>query len=56
MARRLGEAYWLYVVEDALTAPRLHRIPDPAGHYQPQAVVGVVKLIVENWKGEQDGP
>ena len=54
MARRLGEAYWLYVVEDALTAPRLHRIPDPAGHYQPQAVVGVVKLVIEDWKGDSE--
>jgi superfamily II DNA or RNA helicase len=51
MAQRLGEAYWLYVVENALTAPRLHRIQNPAGRYQPQAVMGVIKLIVEDWKG-----
>jgi hypothetical protein len=51
MAQRLGEAYWLYVVEDALTDPRLHRIQNPAGRYQPQAVMGVIKLIVEDWKG-----
>jgi hypothetical protein len=54
IARRLGEAYWLYVVEDALTAPRLHRIPDPVRRYQPQAVVGVVKLVIEDWKGDSE--
>jgi superfamily II DNA or RNA helicase len=54
MARRLGEAYWLYVVEHALTAPRLHRIPGPAQRYQPQAVMGVVKLVIEDWKGDSE--
>ncbi len=55
MARRLGEAYWLYVVEDALTAPRLQRIQNPAGHYRPQAMMGVVKLVIEDWRGDSEG-
>ncbi|KXB97076.1 MAG: hypothetical protein AA908_08490, partial [Chlorobi bacterium NICIL-2] len=50
MAERLKENYWLYVVENALTEPHLHTIQDPAAHLQAQPVVGVVKVVIENWR------
>jgi superfamily II DNA or RNA helicase len=57
MAERLQDAYWLYVVENALDAPRLHPIQNPAAGLSPQPVTGVVKLVIKNWKGESgDGP
>jgi hypothetical protein len=52
MAQRLGDAYWLYVVEHALSTPRLHCIQNPAARLNPQMVTGVVKVVVENWKGK----
>jgi SNF2 family DNA or RNA helicase len=57
MAERLQDAYWLYVVENALDAPRLHPIQNPAARLSAQPVTGVVKLVIKNWKGESgDGP
>lgn len=51
MARRLGDQYWIYVVEDALTQPRLTTIQDPVRTLpNPQEVVDVVKVVVERWK------
>ncbi|MCD5408682.1 DUF3883 domain-containing protein [Candidatus Bipolaricaulota bacterium] len=51
MARRLEDQYWIYVVEDALTEPRLTPIRDPARTLpSPQEVVDVVKVVVERWK------
>jgi len=52
MAQRLGDAYWLYVVEHALSTPRLHCIQNPAARLTPQLVTGIVKVVVENWKGK----
>jgi superfamily II DNA or RNA helicase len=51
MAERLQDAYWLYVVEDALDAPRLHRIRNPAASLSAQPVTGVVKVLIKDWKG-----
>ena len=51
MAQRLGDEYWLYVVEDALTEPKLTLIHDPLAKLPPpREVVEVVKLVVEDWK------
>ncbi|GIV15258.1 MAG: helicase [Armatimonadota bacterium] len=50
MAQRLQDAYWLYVVENALTAPRLHTIQNPSARLTAQPVVGVVKVVIENWQ------
>lgn len=51
MARRLGRDYWIYVVEDALSKPKLTIIQDPVNTLpQPQEVVDVVKVVVKRWK------
>ncbi len=55
MAERLGDRYWLYVVENALTEPRLHTIRNPSAHLKAQPVVGVVKVVIESWR-EGRGP
>ncbi len=50
MAQRLGEEYWLYVVENAATAPTLHTIRNPAAKLRPQEVVEIVRFVVNDWK------
>ena len=56
MARRLGEQYWIYVVEDALSAPRLTTIRDPVNTLpQPQEVVDVVKVVIKDWRRRGNG-
>jgi hypothetical protein len=51
MAERLQDAYWVYAVENALDSPRLHTIQNPTQRLRAQPVVGVVKVVVEDWKG-----
>lgn len=51
MAQRLGEDYWLYIVENAVESPALYLIQDPASKLQPQEEVEVVRWIVRDWKG-----
>jgi hypothetical protein len=51
MAERLQDAYWLYVVENALDAPWLHPIQNPAARLSAQLVTGVVKVLIKDWKG-----
>jgi superfamily II DNA or RNA helicase len=50
MAHRLGDEYWLYVVENAATAPTLHAIQNPAVKLKPEEVVEVVRYVVKDWK------
>jgi len=50
MAQRLGNEYWLYIVEDAATQPQLCLIQNPAAKLQPEEVVEVVRYMVKNWK------
>ncbi len=50
MAQRLGSEYWLYVVDDALTAPVLYTIQDPASKLRPREVLGVVRYVVDDWR------
>ncbi len=50
MAQRLGEEYWLYVVEDAARQPRLHIIQNPAAKLEPEPVVETVRFVVKHWK------
>lgn len=51
MAQKLGERYWLYVVENALTEmPSLHLISDPARKLRAQEVVTEVFMRIANWK------
>ncbi len=47
-ARQLGDAYWLYVVENAATQPQLWLINNPAAKLEPKAKV--VHYIVSDWK------
>ncbi|MFN4294743.1 MAG: helicase-related protein [Thermoflexales bacterium] len=54
MAQRLGEEYWLYVVEHAGSAPRLHLIQNPAAKLQPQEVKEVVRYVIADWKRQAD--
>ena len=51
-ARRLGAHYWLYIVTEALTSPRLHLIQDPAARLKPGEEVQVVRYVVdqEEWQ------
>ncbi|MGB9777598.1 MAG: DUF3883 domain-containing protein, partial [Anaerolineae bacterium] len=49
MARRLGEEYWLYVVEHAATEPALYPIQNPAAKLRPE-VVQTVRFVVKQWK------
>ena len=50
-AEQLGEDYWLYVVTDALTAPALHCVQDPAHRLSREEVVPQVRYRVaqEGW-------
>jgi superfamily II DNA or RNA helicase len=50
MAQRLGNEYWLYIVENAATQPQLCIIQNPAAKLQPEEVVEVVRYMVKNWK------
>jgi hypothetical protein len=50
MAHRLGDDYWLYVVENAVTVPTLHTIQNPATKLKPEEVVEVVRYVVKDWR------
>jgi superfamily II DNA or RNA helicase len=51
MAKRLGQDYWIYAVENALSQPEVTEIQDPVDTLpRPQEVVDVVKVVVEHWK------
>ncbi len=53
-AKRFGRDYWLYVVEDAATNPRLYIIRDPAGNLKVVEVVESVRFVVpqEEWRSK----
>jgi hypothetical protein len=50
MAQRLGNEYWLYIVENAKTKPRLHTIQNPAAKLQPEEITGTVRYVIKDWK------
>jgi hypothetical protein len=50
MAERLQDAYWLYIVENALAEPTLHTIRNPASRLQAQPITGVIKVVIDGWK------
>ena len=50
MAHRLGDEYWLYIVENATQNPTLHRIRNPASVLQAEEKVEVVRYLVRDWK------
>ena len=47
-AKQLGDSYWLYVVENAVTNPTLWIIQNPAEKLEPKATI--VQYIVSDWK------
>jgi superfamily II DNA or RNA helicase len=55
MAERLQDAYWLYIVENALAEPTLHTIRNPASRLQAQPITGVIKVVIEDWKEAVQG-
>ena len=50
MANRLGDEYWLYIVENAATNPKLHKIQNPALCLKPDEEVSVIRYIVNDWR------
>ncbi len=50
MAQRLGEEYWLYVVENAAGEPVLYTLRNPAAVLKPEKVREVVRFVVRDWK------
>jgi len=51
-AEQLGEAYWLYIVTDALTLPSLHVVQDPAHRLARQEVIPQVRyrVVQQGWR------
>jgi hypothetical protein len=51
-AGRFGADYWLYIVVDCKTEPRLHLLPNPAAVLRPEEELEVVRYIVraEAWQ------
>jgi len=56
MAQRLADEYWLYVVENAKTQPRLCAIQNPAAKLKPQQITGIVSYAVRDWKNYAQQP
>ena len=54
MAQRLGEEYWLYIVENAANQPKLHTIQNPASKLHPEEEVRIVRYVVKNWQDVSD--
>ncbi|MEW6446661.1 MAG: helicase-related protein [Bacillota bacterium] len=50
MANRLGEEYWLYVVENAASSPALYTLQNPAAKLSPEEVVETVRYVVKDWR------
>ncbi|MCL5283279.1 MAG: DUF3883 domain-containing protein [Armatimonadetes bacterium] len=50
MAQRLGDGYWLYVVENAAAEPELNTIQNPAAKLHPEEVNAIARYVVKNWK------
>jgi len=50
MAQRLGDEYWLYVVENAATSPELHTIQNPTTKLQPKVEAQIVRYVIEDWR------
>jgi len=50
MAGRLGEEYWLYIVEEAASEPVLYTLQNPAACLKPDEEVEIVRYVVREWK------
>ena len=54
-AMRMGEFYWLYVVEDALKEPKINTIQNPVERFKKSVKMVPItdyRYIIENWKIE----
>jgi superfamily II DNA or RNA helicase len=51
MSGRLGDEYWLYVVENAASHPALYVLQNPAACLKPDEVVEIVRYVVRDWRG-----
>jgi len=51
-AQRFGRDYWLYIVTDCRTEPKLHMIQDPASKLSPREEVRIVRYTVSqsDWR------
>lgn len=52
---RMGEFYWLYVVEDALKEPKINTIQNPVERFKKSVKMVPItdyRYIIENWKIE----
>lgn len=54
MAQRLGDEYWLYIITNAATRPRLYLIQNPALRLRPDEEVSIVRYVVKDWKGSAE--
>ncbi|MBZ4681885.1 DUF3883 domain-containing protein [Thermodesulfobacterium sp.] len=50
MAQRLKDEYWIYIVTDAASNPRLYLIQNPTEKIEPQPLVDIVRYLVKDWK------
>ncbi len=52
-ASRIGEGYWLYVVENALTHPKIYTIWNPAKKFREKVkriAVTDYRYVIEDWE------
>ncbi|RLG39401.1 MAG: helicase, partial [Thermoproteota archaeon] len=51
-AQRFREKYWLYIVTDAASNPKLHCIQDPIAKLKPREEIRVVKYVIpeDEWR------
>lgn len=54
MAARLKDEYWLYVVENAATSPKLYCIQNPKDNLRAVEEVEIVRFVVKNWKDKAE--
>ena len=57
-ASRIGDIYWLYVVENALTEPRIHTIQNPIERFRNKVKrIPIVdyRYLIEDWKEQAGG-
>lgn len=50
MAQRLGDEYWLYIIEHAKSEPILHTIQNPAAKFKAEEIVEIVRYVIKDWK------
>ncbi|MCX8038131.1 MAG: helicase-related protein [Candidatus Sumerlaeia bacterium] len=50
MAQRFGVDYYLYVVENAASEPKLFTLQNPAAKLCPEEVKQIVRYVVADWK------